>query len=255
MAARHGYTLRTLRKGLAVLEALEGAERGLTLTELTRRLRESQTVVFRLLHTLDAGGYVQQEPETRRYTLGLRVWQLGARAGARMGLLEIARPTLRWLAGVTGQTCGLVVLQGTDVLYLDVIEGSEPLRYYADPGSRVPAYATASGKTMLAWHPEQVGRVVAAGLRRLTPDTITRAGALRRRLEEIRRSGVSVNLGERRDDIAAVAAPIFDGGGACVAAISASGPRTRFREAYLEDFTRQVRKAAEEISAKLGHQS
>lgn len=255
MSSRGGYTLHTLRKGLAVLETLEGAERGLTLTELTRRLRESQTVVFRLLRTLEESGYVQQDPETRRYTLGLRVWQLGARAGARMGLLEVARPVLRWLAGVTGQTCGLGVLHGTDVLYLDIIEGSEPLRYYADPGSRVPAYATASGKAMLAWHPEQVANVIAAGLRRLTPDTITRPGVLRRRLEEIRRSGFSVNLGERRDDIAAVAAPIFDGRGGCVAAISASGPRTRFGEDYLEDFQRHVRKAAEEISAKLGHQA
>lgn len=249
------YTLLTLRKGLAVLEALETAEGGLTLTELARRLRESQTVVFRLLKTLEERGYVHQDGGSKRYSLGLRVFEMGARAVGRTGLLDTARPVLKWLTGVTGQTSGLVVLRDTDVLYVDIVEGSEPLRYYAEPGTRVPAYATASGKAMLAWHPGRVSPVVRAGLKRLTPSTVTRASDLERRLDEIRRTGLSINRGERRDDIAAVAAPVFDARGECVAAVSVSGPRTRFTDDNLEDFKRHVRKASEEISMKLGHRS
>ena len=75
---------------------------------------------------------------------------------------------------------------------------------------------------------------------------------MRRRLAEIRRSGLSINRGERRDDITAVAAPIFDARGDCVAAISISGPRTRFDDT-LEEFAKHVRKASDEISLKLGH--
>lgn len=254
-ARQRGYTLHTLVKGLVVLETLEGAEDGLTLTELARRLEESQTVVFRLLKTLEEGGYVQQDPPSKRYRLGLRVWEMGAKVVGRMGLLDVARPVLRWLTGVTGETSVLVVLRDTDVLYIDIVEGSEPLRVYAEVGARVPVYATASGRAMLAHHPGLVGRVVKAGLKRLTPSTITSAAELRRRLEDVRGTGLSINRGERRDDIAAVAAPIFDARDQCVAAVSVSGPVTRFAGEGLEEVKRHVRKAGEEISMKLGHRA
>jgi DNA-binding IclR family transcriptional regulator len=247
------YTLRTLVKGLAALEALEAADGGLTLTELARRLEESQTVVFRVLRTLEGHGYVQHDAVSRRYTLGLRIWEMGAKAVGRTGLIEAARPTLKWLTSVTGQTSALVVLRGTDVLYMDTVEGVEPLRFYAEPGARAPAYGTASGKAMLAWHPERVTQVVEAGLRRLTPTTIVRGADLRRQLREIRRAGLAINRGERRPDIAAVAAPLFDARRECVAAVSIAGPRTRFTDDNLEDFKRHVSKASEEISMKLGH--
>ncbi len=250
---RTSYTLHTLAKGLRVLETLEPAAGGLTLTELADRLREPQTVVFRLLRTLAERGYVQQDPSSRRYALGLRLWEMGARIAGRTGLVEAARPTLKWLTSVTGQTSALVVLRDTDVLYVDIVEGLEPLRFYADLGARAPAYATASGKAMLAHRPDLVPAVVRRGLRQLAPGTITRPADLRRRLAEVRRSGLSINRGERRDDIAAVAAPIFDARGECVASISVSGPRTRFSDDTVDDFTRHVRKASEEISLRLGY--
>jgi DNA-binding IclR family transcriptional regulator len=250
---RTSYTLHTLAKGLKALETLEAAEQGLTLTALAHHLRESQTVAFRVLRTLAAHGYVQQDPATKRYTLGLRLWEMGARVAGRTGLVETARPALKWLTSVSGQTSALVVLRDTDVLYVDIVEGLEPLRFYADLGARAPAYATASGKAMLAHRADMVPDVVRKGLRRLAPGTITRPADLRQRLAEIRRSGLSINRGERRDDIAAVAAPIFDVRGECVAAISIAGPRTRFSEDTLEEFARHVRKASEEVSLKLGY--
>ena len=249
---RTSYTLHTLVKGLKVLETLEAADGGLSLTEIARRLRESQTVAFRLLKTFAEYGYVQQDFATKRYTLGLRLWEMGARAGGRTGLVEAARSALKWLTGVTGQTSALVVLRDTDVLYVDIVEGLEPLRFYADLGTRAPAYATASGKAMLAHRADLVPGVLRKGLRRLAPGTITRPADLRHRLAEIRRTGLSINRGERRDDVAAVAAPIFDARGECVASISISGPCTRFDDA-LDEFARNVRKASDEISLKLGY--
>ena len=252
MSRNKRYTLLTLVKGLAALEALEAADEGLTLTELARRLKESQTVVFRVLKTLEEHGYVRHDPGSRRYTLGLRVWELGARVAGRTGLVEVARPVLKWLTTVTGQTSGLVVLRGTDVLYLDMRDGQEALRFYVEPGSRAPAYGTATGKAMLAWHPEVLRQVLKVGLRRLTPTTIMRPADLRRELQEIRRSGVAINRGERQADLAAVAAPLFDAEGECVAAVGIAGSVTRFTD-DIEEFKRHVRKAGEEISAKLGH--
>jgi IclR family acetate operon transcriptional repressor len=250
---RSSYTLHTLAKGLKALETLEAADTALTLTEIAHRLRESQTVVFRLLKTLAGHGYVHQDAATKRYTLGLRLWEMGARVAGRTGLVEATRPALKWLTSVTGQTSALVVLRDADVLYVDIVEGLEPLRFYADLGARAPAYATASGKAMLAYRGDLVSAVIRKGLRRLAPGTITRPTDLRRRLAEIRRTGVSINRGERRDDIAAVAAPLFNARGECVASISIAGPRTRFSDETLDDFAKHVRKASEGISLKLGY--
>jgi DNA-binding IclR family transcriptional regulator len=247
------YTLRTLRRGLQTLEVLDAAAGDLTLREIGERLGESPTVVFRILKTFAEAGYVRQDPVSKRYRLGLRLWEMGARALNRIGLVDVARPVLGWLTAVTGQTSVLAVLRDTDSLYIDMIDGSEPLRVYAERGTRVPVYATASGKAMLAFRePALVDRVVEAGMTRLTPLTVTRGDQLRRRLAEIRRTGVAVNHGERRPDIAAVAAPIFDGRGECVAAVSISGPVRRFHD-DLDALKRHVRKAGEEISAALGH--
>lgn len=250
---RRDYTLRTLRKGLEVLEAFEAGPADLTLTELSHGLHESPTVVFRLVKTLEERGYVVREPASKRYSLGLRIWEIGRKAIGRIGLTDLGRPVLKWLMEVTGETSYLAVVRGTDTIYVDVVEGSEPLRVYAEPGFRVPLYLTASGKAILAFSGADLFReVVEAGMRRLTPATITSARRLRERLEEIRKTGLSVNRGERRPDISAVAAPIFNRLGECTAAIGVSGPSSRFTDERLDKIAESVRKAAEEISAKLG---
>jgi DNA-binding IclR family transcriptional regulator len=245
------YTLRTLQKGLAVLETLEQAGE-LSVTELSRRLGESPTVIFRILKTLEDRGYIQQDATSKRYGLGLRIWEIGSRAVRRSGLTDHARPVLKWLTEVTGETSDVAVVRGTDVVYVEVVQGVEPLRVYVEPGLRSPLYLTASGKAILAHRgPDLFKRVVAAGLNRITPATITTATALRRRLDQIRRTGASIIHGEQRPHISAVAAPIFDRAGECVAAVGAFGPSLRFQGEELERITGSVRKAAEEISARL----
>jgi DNA-binding IclR family transcriptional regulator len=245
------YTLQTLARGLAVLEGLAAADRDLTLTELAAHLEVSRTVAFRLLRTLLARGWVQQDPTTKRYRLALRAWEVGVRAVRRTGLVEVAHPVLRWLAQVTGETAVLAVLRDTDVLYLDVVHSPSPLRVCLEPGAWAPAHATATGKVLLAHHPEAATQVVQRGLRAITPRTVTRPARLRAVLEEVRRTGVAVNRGEHRVDIASVAAAVFDEHSTCVAAVGLAGPATRFTEDHLAELVRRVRKAAREITARL----
>src|SRR5258706_13922398 len=114
---RPDYTLRTLRKGLEVLEAFETGRGDLTLTELSRRLDESPTVVFRLVKTLEEYGYVIRDRDSKRYSLGLRIWEVGRKALGRLRLTDLARPVLKWLTAVTGETSYLAVIRGTDTIY------------------------------------------------------------------------------------------------------------------------------------------
>lgn len=254
MTSQTRYTLKTLLKGLDVLEALAEGRDPLTLTVLAERLREAQPVVFRILRTLESRGYVEQDGASKRWRLGFRAWEIGCRAINRIGIVEAARAALKWLTEFTEETSYLAVVRGIDTVYLDVVEGLEPLRVYAEPGFRVPLYLTASGKAILAFRePALLDAVVRAGMRKVTPTTITKVGALRARLAEIRRTGLSINRGERRSDISAVAAPVFDRSGDCVAAIGVSGPSQRVTGDRLERIAETVRKAAQEATAKLGH--
>jgi DNA-binding IclR family transcriptional regulator len=251
---RPRYTLKTLGKGLDVLELMADDRESLTLTVLANRLREAQPVIFRILHTLEERGYVEQDAASKRWRLGFRAWEIGCRAVNRTGVVEASRPVLKWLTAFTEETSYLAVVRGTDIVYLDVVEGLEPLRVYAEPGFRVPLYLTASGKAVLAFRDGALfDEVVKAGMKRQTPTTITNRSALRTRLDEIRRTGLSVNRGERRSDISAVAAPVFDRSGECVAAVGISGPSQRFTGERLERVSETVRKAAQEASAKLGY--
>jgi DNA-binding IclR family transcriptional regulator len=245
------YTLHTLSKGLGLLETL-AAESDLSLTELAERLAESRTGVFRLLRTLQERGYVEQHGASKRYRLGLHAWEIGCRAVRRTGVVEAGQPILRWLSHVTGETAILAALRELDVLYLDVVWGPGPLRVCTEPGTRAPAYASASGRAMLAHRPDVLPRVLDAALPRITPQTVSTPAQLRRRLAEVRRTGAAVSRGERREDITSAAAPVFDRHGQCVAAVSVAGPATRMRDEKLDEVTRRVRKAAQELSAKLG---
>lgn len=246
------YMLRTLRKGLAVLEAFEDGPADLTLTEVAHRLGEPPPVVFRILKTLEEHGFVQRNHGSKRYSLGLRTWEIATRALNRIGLIDSARPVLRWLTEVTDETSSVAVVRGTDLLYVGVQEGLAPLRAYVEPGSRVPLHPTASGKAILACSgPGLFRAVVKKGLKRFTPATITSAGVLRSRLDDIRETGLSVAHGEYLTHLSAVAAPIFNPMGECVAAIAASGLSMRFEGEHLEQIKEHVRKAAEETSVKL----
>jgi DNA-binding IclR family transcriptional regulator len=251
---RSRYTLKTLRKGLDVIELMAEDRDSLTLTVLAHRLRQAQPVIFRILHTLEERGYVEQDEASKRWRLGFRAWEVGCRAVHRTGVLEASHSALKWLTAVTEETSYLAVVRGTDTVYLDVVEGLEPLRVYAEPGFRVPLYLTASGKAILAFRDDALFEaVVKAGLKRQTPTTITKASVLRARLAEIRKKGLSVNRGERRSDISAVAAPVFNRTGECVAALGISGPSQRFTGERLERASETVRKAAQEAAARLGH--
>ncbi len=253
MPEQTSYTLRTLRKGLAVLEAFEHSDTTLSLTELSNRLEESPTVVFRILKTLERDGYVEQDPDTKRYNLGLRIWEIGRRALSRIGLTEAVRPTLERLTEQTGETSSVAVPRGVELVYVAVVEGLDPLHVYLEPGSRAPLYLTASGKAMLAFSSRDLfDAVVAAGFARRTPATIRSASGLRVRLEEIRRDGISIAHGENQRHLSAVAAPILHPAGRCVGAVAVSGLSFHFTADRLPRISEAVAKAATEIAAKVG---
>jgi DNA-binding IclR family transcriptional regulator len=244
------YSLLTLRKGLAVLELIAENGGDIGLTEISAQLEEPVTVVFRVLKTLSELGYVTQHPTSKRYRLGLKIWELSEKAIARLDIVAAAQPVLARLTQRTAETSSLAIMQGKEFLYVASVNGSQPLRAYVLPGSRTPlTFPTASGRILLAnSKPEFVDEVLAEGLKRFTPATVTSVDRVRGILKDVRNAGVAVVHGEYQHQLSAVAVPILNAVGDCVAALALSGLTQRFEGKALPDLIRAAKAEAANLS-------
>jgi DNA-binding IclR family transcriptional regulator len=207
----------------------------------------------RLLQTLVHTGYVEQDPRTRRYQLGLKILELrGVTVGA-MRMAAEARPVLRDLMLRTGLRVHLAVYRGGSVVYIDRVDNSASLLQYVPLGKRASAHATGLGKAILAHSaPEDVAAFLARQpLTRITATTITDAEALSRELATIRRQGFALDRGESDINTRCVAAPIFDYTGRVVAAVSVAGG-TEEVEPRVAELAPVVMEIAQAISRRFG---
>ena len=217
------------------------------MSELARRLDLGKSTVHRILATLQADGFVERTPDGR-YRLSLKMYEIGLQVAASIELRELVHPALERLRNESGETAHLAVLSGTDVVYLDRLESPHMLRMLTQVGRRRAAHATSSGKVLLAFGtPADVDRVLATGLPRLGPRTITSPALFEQALDEIRARGFAASIEESAKGVASVAAPVVDGAGECVAAMSVAGPVTRMGADRLDHFARLVLAAAASI--------
>lgn len=244
---------KTLIKGLTVLEALVGSDRPRGITELAAELGLVKSNVHRVLQTLEAAGYVTRGAEGGTYGPSLKLWVLGSHVHARSDLAAEARPFLVALAAASRETVHLSVLDGHDVIYLAKIDSPEPVRAYSVLGGRAPAHCVATGKVLLAFHPDPAQFVRTYDLPAFTPRTVTDRVALLQVLATIRTKGFGVNLGEWREMVRGAAAPIRNPLGTVVAAVGISGPSERLTQRRIAELVPQVVDTASRISAALGY--
>jgi IclR family transcriptional regulator, KDG regulon repressor len=245
---RHsGYS--TVRKAMAVISAFSYSEPVLGVSELARRLDLGKSTVHRILTTLVDDGFVERTDDDR-YQLSFKLYEIGQQVAASSDLRERAHPSLERLRNESGETAHLAVLAGTDVVYVDRLESPHMLHLLTRVGRRRAAHATSSGKCLLAFGaPADVEQVVAGGLPRLGPRTITSAALLRRTLKDVRIRGYAASVEESAPGVASVAAPIFDAAGECIAAMSVAGPITRMPPDQLDRFARLVLAAAARLAS------
>ncbi|CEP67980.1 Transcription regulator IclR, C-terminal [Moorella glycerini] len=247
--------VQSLEKGLKILEALAAAAEGVGLSDLSRRLGLNKSTVYRMLTTLKAYGYVDQEPVTGKYILGLKILDLSGSLLDRLDVRTIAHPYLKELAARSQEVAHMVVRDGPEAVYVDKVEGNRTIRMYSQIGRRVALHSTAVGKAILAFlPPEEVEKIIASrDLPRFTPRTITTLPALHGELEQVRQRGYAIDDGENEEGIRCVGAPIFDYRGQVVAALSISGPTVHVTPERVPELGQLVRWAGEEISRRLGY--
>jgi DNA-binding IclR family transcriptional regulator len=212
----------------------------------------SKSNAHRLLRTLEAAGYVRRAADIRRYDATLRVWELGIRVFGKFDLRSVAGPHLRELAAATEETAHLSVFDGVEALFIDKADGIHAVRTYVNIGDRAPAYCSTSGKSMLAYQPEETIRRVGTNLKRYTANTVTSLSRLRADLELIREQGYSETRGEWRPGVLGYATAIKSPSGAAIGAIGVAGPEERMRRGDLQHAINAVREAGARIERDLG---
>ena len=203
-----------------------------------------------MLRNLQARGYVRQDPDTRRYSLGVKLWELGVVGIGGTGLRDEAGPWLRRLSAETGEQTTLWVYDDGDVVCVDRCEASHRVRSHTGVGAREPAHLLASGRVLLARQERDEVERVLARLRDAGED----ADAVAARLERVRARDHEISAGDRWPDVYAIGAPIHGHRGVAAAAISVSGPRQRFEDdGRVRAIVASVTAAATECSARLGY--
>ncbi len=235
----------TLR-AFGVLELVARADGPLSLDELTQLCGLPKPSVFRILGLLQRGGLVQREPAAKRYCIGARMSKLALEVMMRSPQRARRHAILQQLVAEIGETCNLTMLDGNEVLYLDRVETSSPVRVHLAAGSRVPLHCTASGKLFLSQLSErQVATLLGPGpYRRFTENTIIDPEELQKALRRIRNEGIGTDVGEFLEGSVAVSVPVTDAQGRVCATVAVHGPAPRVTLRSCMDFLPALRRAA-----------
>jgi DNA-binding IclR family transcriptional regulator len=258
MEKGEGYFVGAVQRALNIVEFL--AQRpGLeaSLADIAVGLELPKPTVHRLLANLEAFRLVATGPTPGTYRLGLRLLELGNAVADELQVARVARPHLVHLRDETGETTHLAMLDGENVLYLDRVECDRAVRMVSPVGARLPAHCTALGKAMLAAldDADLAARFKGRKLTRLTDRSATDFADLTARLAHVRQSGYAVDDEEVEPGLRCIGAAVHDRAGAVVAAVSLSAPVDRLPHHRVEDVARQVRRAADAVSAELGWQA
>jgi DNA-binding IclR family transcriptional regulator len=220
MTATRAGTGPVLARALQILGAFSAQRTAMTLSELSRQTGLPVSTVHRMLGELVEWGALERG-EDGCYRVGLRLWEVAALAPRGAGLRERALPFLEDLSQITRENAQLAVREGTELVFVERIAGTGAVPVLTRVGGRFALTATGVGLVLLAHAPPEVQEEVLAGpIDRFTPRTVTDPGELRRMLADVRTSGFAVSDRQVTMDALSVAAPVHDGRGAVVAAVS-----------------------------------
>jgi DNA-binding IclR family transcriptional regulator len=249
------YKVQVLDRALAALAALANSSSDCSLAELCPALGLHKSTAHRLMMVLEQHRLVVKNPETGRYRLGLRLYELGSRAIDGLDLRGKARPYLDRLQERFGETVFFCILDEGQVFYVEKVESQRSVRTACTVGSRAPAYCTAVGKAMLSELPEaELNAIVhKSGLKAITAKTITTVARLKSELKAVRARGYAIDDEEKEEGLRCVGAVVRAHSRKLSAAMSISGPAFRMTRERIPEIGEALMQAASELSAELGY--
>ncbi len=248
MEDRDEIKLKSVGKAFSVLECFIDKP-ALGVTEISEKLGLYKSNVHSILTTLKTLGYLEQDHDTGRYRIGIKIFELSRTIGDRYSIKNIAMPYLQELSNLTKESVYLGVAYEDSVLYLDAYHPGEDINMMRSIlGERALMYCTGIGKAMMAYLPKDlVETYLSKELISYTEQTICDKEVLLRQLEDIRRNGYAIDNMEHEYGIKCVAVPLFGKKGTLEGAFSVSGPSLRFDEERILELSALMKKYAKRI--------
>lgn len=246
------YKINSCEKTTKIIEVL--ADKGdLSVAEVASYLRMNRSTCHRFLATLRELEYVSQNPDSS-YRLSFRVFELGMKVADRLQVRQIGQPYLNELAHLFKETVNLGYWDGKEIIHIDKINSPEILRMDPGIGSRIPAYCTGLGKSILAFRSveERKAFLNSVSLKAMTPQTIITAKGLEKELDRVRKHGFAVDNEEFCIGLRCIASPVFDYNDYPSYSVSVAGPASRVTNERINQIQENVRRVCKNFSKNLG---
>ncbi len=245
----HDSQTGSIARAFSVLEFLDSSTRGWNISELSRQLNVPKSTMHLIVLTLERLGFVAREPGSRRYSLAIKVYELGRGLMRRVLAPEVTGPHLRSLVEKVHLTAHLAVLEHDQAVYVQKVDAPGSVHFASYIGKRTSLHCTAVGKVLLANTPEAKIRHVLERepFARYTQRTLTDTAMLRRELAKVRKQGYAVDDQEEELEVRCVAVPVFRWSGELAAALGVTGTITQLRSENIEPLSEILRETADTL--------
>lgn len=248
--------IQSVDRALQIIECFSKKDNELGVTEIANRLHLHKSTTFGLLTTLENRQYLTQNLENGKYSLGIKLFELGKLVEDGMDLRKICLPYLKELVDKYDETAHLAMRNGNEATYIEKVEGESGIKMGSQLGKRVYMYCTGAGKAILAFMTdEEINNIIKnARFTQFTCNTITEPDKLKDELRKIRKAGYSVDNEEIELGLRCIAAPIMDYSKAPVGSISIAGPTSRMGDEKVYSISKDLKYIADKISETLGYE-
>jgi IclR family transcriptional regulator, KDG regulon repressor len=248
--------IQSVDRALHILDLFDETKTELKITEISRRLDLNKSTVHSLLKTLQKHNYIEQDMESGKYKLGLKLFERGNLIIHSLDVRAIAKPHLLELSTNTGDTLHLVILDGKEGLYIDKVEGTSANVVYSRIGRRIPIHCSAVGKALVAFKQELAIKKLLEGYvyKKQTDKTIRNEKEFLKELSTVRVLGYAIDYEENEPGICCVAVPVRNHLGEVIAAISLSMPTPKMTQQQLSLTVPRLLEVSDKISKQFGFQ-
>lgn len=242
--------IQSIERAFSILELFQsGGPADLSVKDISEALALNKSTAFGLINTLTNLGYLQQNPENQKYSLGLKLLSFSNAVKVQSIIIRAVHPYLEELKQRYGETAHCAVRYNDGVIYVDKVEATGSIYISTQIGTQNDLHCTGVGKCILAYLPaDEQDRIYASNLRTMTYHTITNSEQLREEMEKVRQNGYATEWEEISIGVACVAVPVFSAPDKVACSISISGMTTRIQAAVEKGVVHDLKRISAQIS-------
>ncbi len=245
-------------KTFAILENFTVEKPEWSITELAQVMESNKSTVYRFLSDMQKRGAMYQNPNTGKYGLGLKLFELGNRVPIKAAFVDKTHPVLAKVSKNITETVHIAILKDKQTYYVDKVVSPQGLTVNTSIGDYIPLHCTSLGKVLLAYSYTDYASIITDEvldntLLAFTTKTITNQDVLAKELKKIRQQGFAIDNEEYEIGLICVGVPIFNANNEIVASLSAAGPANRFKKDQLNNYVAILKEGAEEIKNNIGN--